>query len=65
MITVVNLDPHHTQEGATVVPAHLGLPPVFAIEDLLTGEHYDWRIGSNYVRLDPAGSQAHIFRVVT
>ena len=45
--------------------AQIGLPPVFAVEDLLTGDHYDWRIGSNYVRLDPAGSQTHIFRVVT
>ena len=27
VITVVNLDPHHTQEGLAIVPAHLGLPP--------------------------------------
>jgi starch synthase (maltosyl-transferring) len=65
VIVVVNLDPHNAQEGATVIPAHLGLPPVFSVEDLLTGDHYDWRIGANYVRLDPAGSQAHILRVVT
>ncbi len=38
-----------------VIPAQLGLPPAFAVEDLLTGEHYDWRIGANYVRLDPHG----------
>jgi hypothetical protein len=37
---------------------------VFSVHDL-TGDHYDWRIGSNYVRLDPASSQAHIFRVET
>jgi starch synthase (maltosyl-transferring) len=65
ILAVVNLDPHNVQEGAVTIPAQLGLPPVFAIEDLLTGDHYDWRIGSNYVRLDPAGSQTHIFRVVT
>jgi starch synthase (maltosyl-transferring) len=65
ILVVVNIDPHNAQEGAVTVPAHLGLPPVFAVEDLLTGDHYDWRIGSNYVRLDPAGSQTHIFRVVT
>jgi starch synthase (maltosyl-transferring) len=65
ILAVVNLDPHNAQEGAVTIPAHLGLPPVFAVEDLLTGDHYDWRIGSNYVRLDPAGSQAHILRVVT
>jgi starch synthase (maltosyl-transferring) len=65
LVTVVNLDPHHAQEGAALIPASLGLPPVFAVQDLLTGEHYDWRIGTNYVRLDPAGSQAHVLRVET
>jgi starch synthase (maltosyl-transferring) len=65
LVVVANLDPHHAQEGATVIPAQLGLPPVFAVQDLLTGEHYDWRIGPNYVRLDPGGSQTHILRVET
>jgi starch synthase (maltosyl-transferring) len=64
IVSVVNLDPHHPQEGVAVIPAQLGLAPVFAVEDLLTGEHFDWRIGANYVRLDPAGNQAHILRVV-
>jgi starch synthase (maltosyl-transferring) len=63
LLIAVNIDPQHAQEGAVTIPAHLGLPPVFAVEDLLTGDHYDWRIGANYVRLDPG--QAHIFRVVT
>jgi starch synthase (maltosyl-transferring) len=65
LIVVANIDPHNPQEGVAVVPAHLGLPPVYAVQDLLTGDHYDWRIGANYVRLDPAGRQAHIFRVET
>jgi starch synthase (maltosyl-transferring) len=65
ILAVVNIDPHNAQEGAVTIPAQLGLPPVFAVEDLLTGDHYDWRIGSNYVRLDPQGDQTHIFRVVT
>jgi len=65
LITVVNLDPHHAQEGAVLIPAQLGLAPVFPVHDLLTGDHYDWRIGSNYVRLDPGSSQAHILRVET
>ena len=55
MICVVNIDPHNAQEGAGVIPAHLGLPPAFAVHDLLSGDHFDWRIGANYVRLD-AGS---------
>ncbi len=65
ILVVVNLDPHHPQEGVVTIPAQIGLPPVFAVEDLLSGDHYDWRIGANYVRLDPAGAQTHIFRVVT
>jgi starch synthase (maltosyl-transferring) len=63
IVVVANIDPHNAQEGGTVMPAQLGLPPVFSVQDLLTGEHYDWRIGSNYVRLDPHGSQAHVMRV--
>jgi len=63
VITVVNLDPHHPQEGLAILPAHLGLPPVFTVEDLLTGDRYEWRIGRNYVRLEPGVRQAHINRV--
>ena len=63
VITVVNLDPHNTQEGLAVVPAHLGLPPVFTVHDLLSGERFEWRIGRNYVRLEPGIRQAHLNRV--
>ena len=63
VITVVNLDPHQPQEGLTVVPASLGLPPSFAVHDLLDGERYQWRIGPNYVRLEPGVRQAHVARV--
>jgi starch synthase (maltosyl-transferring) len=64
IIVIANLDPHNVQEGLTTVPASLGLPPVFAVEDLLTGDHFDWRIGGNYVRLDPQGTQTHVLRVL-
>ena len=63
VIVVVNLDPHHAQEGSAIIPAHLGLPPAFAVTDLLSGERFDWRIGPNYVGLDPWTRQAHILRV--
>jgi starch synthase (maltosyl-transferring) len=63
IITAVNLDPHHAQEGSVTIPAHLGLPPAFAVTDQLSGEKFDWRIGPNYVRLDPWTRQAHILRV--
>jgi starch synthase (maltosyl-transferring) len=61
VICVVNIDPYNAQEGAGVIPAHLGLPPAFAAHDLLSGDHFDWRIGANYVRLEPGG--AHVLRV--
>jgi starch synthase (maltosyl-transferring) len=63
VICVVNLDPHHANEGAAIVPANLGLPPVFHVTDMLSGERHDWRIGHNYVRLDPVVRQSHILRV--
>ncbi len=63
LLVVVNLDPHHPQEGLAVIPAALGLPPAFTVHDLLTDARYDWRIGRNYVRLVPGAQQAHILRV--
>jgi starch synthase (maltosyl-transferring) len=63
VITVVNLDPHQTQEGLTVVPASLNLPPAFGVHDLLSGDRFQWRIGPNYVRLEPGVRQAHVGRV--
>jgi starch synthase (maltosyl-transferring) len=63
LITVVNMDPHHAQEGVVHVPYELGLPPAFSLEDLLSGEQFDWRLGRNYVRLDPIHRVAHILTV--
>jgi starch synthase (maltosyl-transferring) len=62
IITVVTLDPVHAQEGVALVPYELGLPPAFAVTDLLSGERFDWRMGRNYVRLDPH-RVAHVLRV--
>jgi starch synthase (maltosyl-transferring) len=61
VLAVVNLDPRHEQEGVTVIPAALGLPPAFTVRDLLTGDDHAWRIGRNYVRLQPGGS--HVLHV--
>jgi starch synthase (maltosyl-transferring) len=63
VITVVNIDPHQAQEGVAVVPAALGLPPSFTVHDVLADERYQWRIGANYVRLEPGVRQAHVLRV--
>ena len=61
VLVVVNLDPTAVQEGVTVVPAALGLPPAFTARDLLADEEFPWRIGRNYVRLDPGKS--HVLHV--
>jgi starch synthase (maltosyl-transferring) len=62
IICVVTLDPANAQEGVVVVPHALGLPPVFTVTDLLSGESFDWRMGRNFVRLDPY-RVAHLLRV--
>ncbi len=64
VIVVVSLDPFGVQEGSALIPAGLGLAPVFAVEDLITGEHFDWRMGGNYVRIEAGVRQAHVLRVV-
>jgi starch synthase (maltosyl-transferring) len=56
VLVVVNLDPGTAHEGVTVIPAALGLPPVFTARDLLAEENHSWRIGRNYVRLEPGKS---------
>jgi starch synthase (maltosyl-transferring) len=61
VLVVVNLDPRHPQEGVAIVPAALGLPPAFTVRDLLADSDFHWRIGRNYVRLDPGG--AHVLHV--
>jgi starch synthase (maltosyl-transferring) len=63
VLVVVNLDPHQPQEGVATVPASLGLPPSFTAHDLLSDERFQWRIGPNYIRLEPGVRQAHVIRV--
>ena len=63
VITVVNLDPYQPQEGLATMPASLGLPPSFTAHDLLSDERFQWRIGPNYIRLEPGIRQAHVIRV--
>jgi starch synthase (maltosyl-transferring) len=63
ILCVVNLDPHQGQQGMTVIPASLGLPPSFTVRDQLSDERYQWRIGHNYVALAPGVRQAHVLVV--
>ncbi|MCG3039623.1 alpha-1,4-glucan--maltose-1-phosphate maltosyltransferase [Streptomyces sp. S1A] len=69
VLTVVNLDPHHTHEATVSLDlAELGLTPaqasgaeLFPVRDELTGETYHWG-RDNYVRLEPGrgAAPAHI-----
>ena len=63
VIVVCSLDPQHAQEGVCIVPYELGLPPVYEVTDLITGERYEWRLGRNYVRREPPLALAHVLRV--
>ncbi len=63
LLVIANLDPRQAQEGIVVIPGETGLPPVFAVDDLLDGGRYDWRLGRNYVRLDPAERPGHLLAV--
>ena len=62
LICVVNLDPFSEREGVCTVPVALGLPPAFAVRDVLHGAQFTWRAGRNYVKLGPGKS--HILKVV-
>ena len=70
ILTVVNLDPHHTQSGWTDLDlGALGLvedrdpDAPFQVHDLITDARYLWQGRRNYVELDPHVIPAHIFRV--
>ncbi len=66
ILIVVNLDPHHAQEGRTQLDlGELGIEKTdtFQVHDLLTGSRYLWRGAENFVRLDPQHGPAAIFRL--
>ncbi len=62
VVTVVNMDPHHAQEGIADVPFESGLPPAYEVRDALTGDTFTWYVGRNFVRLQPGG--AHVMEVL-
>ncbi|MFI0347786.1 MAG: alpha-1,4-glucan--maltose-1-phosphate maltosyltransferase [Chthoniobacterales bacterium] len=69
LFIAVNLDPHHTQSGMVQMPLEalqeIGLTTesCYKVEDLLTGECYNWQGLSNFVSLHPEKFPAHIFRI--
>jgi starch synthase (maltosyl-transferring) len=66
IFVAVNLDPANEQAGiVNLNMLELGLPwrGGFVVQDLLTGERYQWRDQWNYIAIKPA-LPAHIFRVI-
>ncbi len=66
VLTVVNLDPHHTHGGWLQVPAEeLGLEPgqPFQVHDLLSNARFLWHGPRNYVELNPRICPAYVFRL--
>jgi starch synthase (maltosyl-transferring) len=66
IVTIVNLDYHHTQSGwVTLDLENLGIAAdkPFQVHDLLNDARYMWHGARNYVELDPGFSPAHIFVV--
>ncbi|MFE6887161.1 maltotransferase domain-containing protein [Streptomyces sp. NPDC057694] len=65
VLVVVNLDPHHAREATVSLDcAQLNVAPdaSFPVHDELTGATYTWG-ATNYVRLVPGESPAHVFTV--
>jgi len=66
ILTVVNLDPHHTHSGWISLPMEeLGLDhhTPFQVHDLLSGSYFMWNGPHNYVEVNPGIMPAHIFRI--
>jgi starch synthase (maltosyl-transferring) len=65
ILTVVNLDPHHTQSGWVDLPLEaLGVDPQqsYQVHDLLGDGRYLWHGPRNYVELNPHVVPGHILR---
>jgi starch synthase (maltosyl-transferring) len=65
VLTVVNLDPHHTQAGMVTLPLKaLGLETEksYQAHELLSGARYMWTGPRNYVEINPHAAPAQIFR---
>lgn len=65
VIVIASLDPHHVQSGIVSLDLEaIGRAPGdgLVVDDLLSGETFHWD-RDFYVRLDPAGTAAHVVAV--
>jgi len=66
IITVISIDPHHTQAGWVTLPLEdMGLDPEapYTMHDLISDDKYIWQGPRNYIELDPTVMPAHILQV--
>jgi starch synthase (maltosyl-transferring) len=67
VLVVVNIDPHHPREATVwldLAALGVGAGEHFVVADELSGQEFRWG-QSNYVRLEPGVTPAHIFTVKT
>ncbi|NTV99340.1 MAG: alpha-1,4-glucan--maltose-1-phosphate maltosyltransferase, partial [Chlorobiaceae bacterium] len=67
VLTVVNLDPFYTHNGWIRFPLEMFGKPYehrFTVEELLTGNIYEWNGEWNYVEVNPHSMPVQIFRVM-
>jgi starch synthase (maltosyl-transferring) len=66
IVVAINLDPVEEQGSwidLDLDQLGLGSDEGFQVEDLLTGDKYQWHGSRNYVALRPTSMPAHIFRI--
>ena len=66
LLFFVSVDPFHSQSGFAYIPLEdfaLAENDLFQVEDLLTGEQFEWRGRRNFVLLNPSTRPAHLFRI--
>ena len=66
VLVAVNLDAAHVQEGEITLGeswiSRVGAEAV-EVHDCISGEHYLWQTGQNYIRLDPAHAPGHLIEI--
>jgi starch synthase (maltosyl-transferring) len=66
VLTLVNLDPHHTQSGWLELPLEtlgIEIDRPYQMHDLLTGARFLWHGPRNFVQIDPHHVPVHILRL--